>query len=451
MDVQFIELGELGMGHVAGSQGEQVFVPDPVGFVGDLAETILDGGFRGEHTQLFLGERRILVGGLRGKQEIGFLSVFRLGLRLVFDAACVEDVGDVDFEDKREARERAEWAAGQRKRGLRLNYLTWFYAYLDSAQIGCTMLGMTEKLAQPTLDLPTAFDAWYLPRRPLCCDADYAQLRRRSRADALKHEHIETNPAALVNMLVVDIDAAEGRAMALWEHQGMMPNLVMENPANGHAHAAWVLAAPVCRTDVARLKPLKLARSVTEGLRRSCDGDAGYAGLLMKNPLSGAWSSEITAPDAYALDQLRAALEEHGDMPPASWKRTKRARTQGLGRNCTLFDEARTDAYRYVRKLPDRTAISSEMLREHVRATCHQLNAELFADPLPAREVEDIARSIHKWITTRSRMWRDGAVACEATFIAMQSARGRKGGRENKHDGESRYQKYLEYMKEAAE
>lgn len=53
-------------------------------------------------------ERRILVGGLRGKQEIGFLSVFRLGLRLVFDAARVEDVGDVDFEDKREARERAE-------------------------------------------------------------------------------------------------------------------------------------------------------------------------------------------------------------------------------------------------------------------------------------------------------------------------------------------------------
>ena len=160
----------------------------------------------------------------------------------------------------------------------------------------------------------------------------------------------------------------------------MMPNLVMENPANGHAHAAWVLAAPVCRTDVARLKPLKLTRSVTEGLRCSCDGDTGYAGLLMKNPLSGAWSSEITAPDAYALDQLRAALEEHGDMPPASWKRTKRARTVGLGRNCTLFDEARTLAYRYVRSLPDRTPESGEMLREHVRATCHQLNAELFAD-----------------------------------------------------------------------
>ena len=40
---------------------------------------------------------------------------------------------------------------------------------------------------------------------------------------------------------------------------------------------------------------------------------------------------------------------------------------------------------------------------------------------------------------------------CDETAAAMQSARGRKGGRENKHDGESRYQKYLEYMKEAAE
>ena len=55
------------------------------------------------------------------------------------------------------------------------------------------MLGMTEKLAQPTLDLPTAFDAWYLPRRPLCCDADYAQLRRRSRADAGSNQAATTS------------------------------------------------------------------------------------------------------------------------------------------------------------------------------------------------------------------------------------------------------------------
>lgn len=150
---------------------------------------------------------------------------------------------------------------------------------------------------------------------------------------------------------------------------------------------------------------------------------------------------DIIEWDTYDLEQLVQSLQEHGDMPPVSWKRTKRARTQGLGRNCTLFDEARTLAYRYVRSLPDRSTASNDLLREYVRRTCHELNATLFTDPLPAREVEDIARSIHKWITTRSRMWRDGAVANAATFVAMQSARGHKHG-ENK---------YQQVMKEALE
>lgn len=282
-----------------------------------------------------------------------------------------------------------------------------------------------------------------LPRRPLCCDDDYAALRRRSRADALRCKHIEANPSALVNTIVVDIDDANAKAMALWGHRGMLPNWIAENPANGHAHAGWVLTYPVPRTDMARLRPLKLLHAATEGLRRSCDGDMGYAGLLMKNPEHPAWASEIVEHDTYDLDDLRAALEEAGDMPPASWRRTKRAQTVGLGRNCALFDKARTLAYRYVRRLPDRSEASSEELRLYVRRTCHELNVSLFPDPLPAREVEDIARSIHKWITTRSRMWRDGAVANAATFVAIQSARGHKGGRENKHDGESRYQQLM--------
>ncbi|WP_012520238.1 replication initiation protein [Bifidobacterium longum] len=302
-------------------------------------------------------------------------------------------------------------------------------------------VAMSEEYSQPTLELSRTFEGWWLPERPLCCDDDYSQLHRRSRADALKCKHVETNPAALVNTIVVDIDDEEARAIALWEHEGMRPNWIAENPDNGHAHAGWVLTFPVPRTDLARLKPLKLLHATTEGLRRSCDGDEGYSGLLMKNPEHPAWASDIIEWDTYDLEQLVQSLQEHGDMPPVSWKRTKRARTQGLGRNCTLFDEARTLAYRYVRSLPDRSTASNDLLREYVRRTCHELNATLFTDPLPAREVEDIARSIHKWITTRSRMWRDGAVANAATFVAMQSARGHKHG-ENK---------YQQVMKEALE
>ena len=202
-----------------------------------------------------------------------------------------------------------------------------------------------------------------------------------------------------MNTIVVDIDDAQGRAVALWEHEGMMPNFLAENPANGHVHAGWVLTYPVPRTDMARLKPLKLLHATTEGLRRSCDGDAGYSGLLMKNPEHPAWQSDIIEYDTYDLDQLVTQLESRGDMPPVSWKRTKRAKTAGLGRNCTLFDETRTLAYRHVRKLPDRSPTSNDLLREYVRRTCHELNAQ-FPDPLPTREANDIANSIHKWIVT---------------------------------------------------
>ena len=45
---------------------------------------------------------------------------------------------------------------------------------------------MSDEYSQPTLELSRTFEGWWLPRRPLCCDDDYAALRRRSRADALR-------------------------------------------------------------------------------------------------------------------------------------------------------------------------------------------------------------------------------------------------------------------------
>ncbi|MGW5925981.1 hypothetical protein ACWF2L_06995 [Streptomyces anulatus] len=89
-----------------------------------------------------------------------------------------------------------------------------------------------------------------------------------------------------------------------------------------------------------------------------------------------------------------------------------------------IFETARTWAYREVRHHFG----SPDTLHTAIHAEVHIRNAE-FTEPLPAVEARAIANSIHRWITTRSRMWKDGAAVYEATFVAIQSARGKKGGR----------------------
>lgn len=111
-------------------------------------------------------------------------------------------------------------------------------------------------------------------------------------------------------------------------------------------------------------------------------------------------------------------------MPPPSWHRTRRKTPVGLGRNCTLFETARTWAYSEVRHHwgdPDGLATAIE-------ATAHTFNSQ-FTEPLPHNEVHHLAASIHRWITTRSRIWADGPTVYEATFTTIQSTRGRKGGK----------------------
>lgn len=54
------------------------------------------------------------------------------------------------------------------------------------------------------------------------------------------------------NLLVVDIDHDDALLRTMWDRDGWRPNAVVENPANGHAHAVWALAAPFARTEYAR-------------------------------------------------------------------------------------------------------------------------------------------------------------------------------------------------------
>lgn len=269
----------------------------------------------------------------------------------------------------------------------------------------------------------TRWEQLWLPLWPLASDDLREGIYRGSRADALAKRYVEANPQAISNLLVVDVDHEDALMRSLWDRRQWLPNAVVENPANGHAHAVWALSEPITRTEYAHRKPLAYAAAVVEGLRRSVDGDRGYSGLMTKNPQHQDWTASWITDQLYSLGQLADQLTQAGHMPAPSWTKSRRKNPIGLGRNCAIFETARTWAYREVRHHFG----DPEGLRLAVLERVHELNAA-YTEPLPATEAVQIAHSIHRWITTRSRLWADGPAVYEATFSTIQAARGRKGG-----------------------
>ena len=268
-----------------------------------------------------------------------------------------------------------------------------------------------------TLDWETA----WLPRYPYATDDLSQGIWRQKRDEAMERRYIEANPQALTNLLVIDIDDGIALQKAIW-CTSYPPNWVVENPTNGHAHALWLLQTPIPRTNYAHRKPIAYAHAITEGLRIAVDGDKGYSGLLTKNPQHASWETYQLYHQSYTLNQLKAALTSDNCMPSPTWHKTKRRAVTGLGRNCTIFESARLWAYREVRNHFG----NPESLEQAVMAHVHNLNAE-FPEPLPDKEACQIAESITGWIIRESRLWSDGPTVYEATFTAIQSARGRRG------------------------
>ncbi len=188
------------------------------------------------------------------------------------------------------------------------------------------------------VELPgVQWDELWLPLRPYATNWLQEGIRRERRPVAMTRRYVEANPSAMSNLLVVDVDHSDAvlRAVSsVGSHP--LPNAVVENPVNGHAHAVWALAEAVTRTEYARRKPLAYAAAVTEGLRRALDGDAAYSGLMTKNPLHTDWSTEWLHGGLHTLGGLEEALSGH--MPPARWRETKRFRTNITGLGAQLLD-----------------------------------------------------------------------------------------------------------------
>jgi hypothetical protein len=256
-----------------------------------------------------------------------------------------------------------------------------------------------------------------LPRKPYCSNDLGSGIVIRPKNKAIGFKFLQLNDL-YVKALIFDVDHNFGAWT--WDPVGLPPPAwATVNPRNGFAHLIYPLKTPVCRTDAARIKPLKYLAAIEAGYRTRLEADPGYSGLLTKNPLHPDWGLTVfDGTVAYDLDYLADWI----DLPKKS---EKRILPEGLGRNCTLFDVVREWAYRAIKDYwkPEGSGTWYKAILDHCR------NCNVFSVPLPDSEIRATAKSIANW--TWKRMTPQG----KKDFVRrthtsdLQAIRGKKSGK----------------------
>jgi len=274
---------------------------------------------------------------------------------------------------------------------------------------------------QIALDL---FPEESLPRKPWCADDLSFGLKVRPLSTAIRMRYIQHNRPGMTAFLAFDIDRTDAGA-AWMDSNAPAPNLIVKNPANGHAHYLYALEAPVCTTSNARLKPLQWLASIERTIANELGADLGYAGLVMKNPLSTSWQTIAVETKPYSLERLASGLDL---LSPANGKTRE---ISGLGRNCEIFDLLRFWAYKAVASYwkPN----GHEAWFSAVRERAHSYNT--FSNPLDGKEVDQISKSVGKWV------WKHFSPSARRDLIErthtpdLQSKRGKLKGKALREKG----------------
>lgn len=249
-----------------------------------------------------------------------------------------------------------------------------------------------------------------LPHKPYCSDDLLYGVKILPKTQAILKRYIQPNQPSFFGFITQDCDYPNALELCL-ETNGPPPNFSVINRKNGRSHLFWGLNAPVCRTELAHRKPLEYLACIQYALREKVHGDRGYSGLLAKNPLSEHWLVVEARPEFYDLGELADYLDVPNKLP-------SHARVLGLGRNITLFDSGRKWAYKQVLKY--RVTGDRCGFFDVVQEALEGMND--FPEPLPFKEVCQIAKSIAKWTWAKyTKQWTD------SQFSKIQAHRAKMG------------------------
>ena len=256
-----------------------------------------------------------------------------------------------------------------------------------------------------------------MPVKPYCSDNLSNGLRIRKKEKALEMLYIQANQPAIQTCLLFDLD--EENCFYKFEDVGLpVPHFITKSPNSGRCHYGYILKNGVCKTQQAKLKPLRYASAVENSIVNRLGSDPNYMGLITKNPLNSHWSPWWSGADLYDLDYLADFVDLNQS------KNSGKAENYGLGRNVNLFDDLRTWSYKRVLGFKSSSSFDcwmKEVERQaiNLNAVCNQQN------PLPFSEIKAIARSVGKWT------WKNFDVA---KFSEIQSARGKRNEGKKKNN-----------------
>ncbi|MEN9492205.1 MAG: hypothetical protein RJA63_2654 [Pseudomonadota bacterium] len=190
------------------------------------------------------------------------------------------------------------------------------------------------------------------------------------------------------------------------------------NRQNAHAHLVYGITAPVLVEGLgARDAPLRYLCAVEALTREKLQADAGYSGLITKNPTHPLWRTLYGPCLAYDLAELAEYLPDLERYRP----RRRRPEEVGIGRNVALFDTLRQWAYRQVRAYQGGGLAGWNAWLSLVNSTALLRNAD-FLQPLDGREVWHVAKSVAKWTYRHFDV-----EASDKRFSQLQAHRARQG------------------------
>ncbi len=250
-----------------------------------------------------------------------------------------------------------------------------------------------------------------LPRKPYCTDELQSGLLIRAKGHAVRKRYVQHNEPNSMLWLAFDIDRPTHPEEA-YEMGLPVPNVWIQNPVNRHAHLLYSLSVPVHLNPDSSPKAQRFAAAVDVAMTLKLEADAGYAGLICKNPLHKHWNTIALNDDSYDLGYLADFV----DLDFAKDQR-KNLPAIGLGRNVTLFDRTREWAYKAIRSHRGDRQYQGWIDAVLLRAA--EYND--FTTPLAMSEVKATAVSIAKWVWAR-----DGRA--EQAFKQRQSFKGKRSG-----------------------